>query len=63
MKQHIQQLIESALKNLGETQPWALDAPSIQMDATKDKQHGDFASNIALMLAKKASANPEKSLN
>ncbi|HLS83643.1 MAG TPA: arginine--tRNA ligase, partial [Arenimonas sp.] len=32
--------------------------PSIQVENTKDKSHGDFASNIALMLAKPAGLKP-----
>jgi arginyl-tRNA synthetase len=55
-KQHIAQLIESALTELQLT----VETPRIQIDATKDKQHGDFACNIALMLAKSAGRKPRE---
>ncbi|MDH5432556.1 MAG: arginine--tRNA ligase [Gammaproteobacteria bacterium] len=34
--------------------------PNIQVTHTKDKSHGDFATNIALMLAKPAQKNPRE---
>ncbi|WP_114417361.1 arginine--tRNA ligase [Marinospirillum perlucidum] len=34
--------------------------PRIQIDNTKDKAHGDLASNLALMSAKKAGMNPRE---
>lgn len=33
-------------------------APEIRLDATKDKAHGDFATNLAMMLAKPAGKPP-----
>jgi arginyl-tRNA synthetase len=32
--------------------------PDIQVENTKDRSHGDFASNIAMMLAKPAGMKP-----
>ncbi len=58
MKQHIEQLIQTALEQLVKTGALAVVIPAIQIDNTKDKQHGDFASNIALMLAKSAQRKP-----
>jgi arginyl-tRNA synthetase len=58
MKQHIEQLIQSALEKLQDEGKLAIPFPAIQIDATKDKQHGDFASNIALLLAKPMQSKP-----
>ena len=59
MKQQISQLIEQALDSLavqGEL-PDGLE-PRIQIDRTRDKSHGDLASNIALTLAQEAGKKP-----
>jgi len=37
-----------------------IDLPEIQIERTKDKAHGDFACNIAMMLAKSAKMNPRQ---
>ncbi|MGH8455934.1 MAG: arginine--tRNA ligase, partial [Stenotrophobium sp.] len=51
MKSHLQELLRAALQPLiAGSEVRAPD--NIQIDAAKDKSHGDFASNIALMLAK-----------
>lgn len=59
MKDTIRQLIQQALANLttAGVLPDGL-SPAIQVENTKDKTHGDFASNIAMMLAKPASMKP-----
>ncbi len=59
MKELIQTLIEQALASLVNENilPNGLNV-TIQIDNTKDKSHGDFASNIALMLAKPANMKP-----
>lgn len=54
MKQLIEQLLEQALLQLQQSMPILAHLPIIQLDRPKDKQHGDFASNIALVLAKQA---------
>lgn len=60
MKQHIESLIQVALKQL-EAAGEVLTVPAvIQVDATKDKQHGDFATNIAMTLAKAAQKKPRE---
>ena len=59
MKDTIRHLIQHALSRL--TEEGALPAgltPSIQVENTKDRSHGDFASNIAMMLAKPAGMKP-----
>lgn len=59
MKAHIQQLLEQAIVSL-QTQNILPEniQPRIAIDRTKDKSHGDFANNLALMLAKPAKQNP-----
>ncbi len=59
MKQTLKSLIEQALTTL-QTQE-ILDStfvPEVTLDRTRDASHGDFASNIALALAKSAQMNP-----
>ena len=59
MKELIAQLIESALGTLvaDGTLPAEIQ-PSIMVENTRDKAHGDYASNIALTLAKQARCKP-----
>ena len=55
----IRSLLESALVLLKEKQIIPQDIePQINIDKTKDKSHGDFASNLALILAKPAKMPP-----
>jgi len=59
MKALIQDLLEQAVTSLQEQQILPADVqPRITIDRTKDKSHGDFANNLALMLAKPAKQNP-----
>ncbi|TKD40130.1 arginine--tRNA ligase [Azotobacter chroococcum] len=61
MKDTIRQLIQQALTRL--TDDGVLPAgltPAIQVENSKDKSHGDFASNIAMMLAKPAGLKPRE---
>ena len=59
MKDTIRHLIQQALTRLTAegVLPEGL-SPVIQVENTKDKSHGDFASNIAMMLAKPAGQKP-----
>jgi len=59
MKDTIRQLIQQALTQLVNegVLPEGL-TPAIQVENTRDKTHGDFASNIAMMLAKPAGMKP-----
>ena len=59
MKQHLQQLISSAIQQLQATGTLATDI-NIQLliERTKDRRHGDFACNAALILAKLAKCKP-----
>ncbi|MBP0049917.1 arginine--tRNA ligase [Marinobacterium sp. AK62] len=61
MKEQIAQLIENALDSLIADGTLPADiTPNIQVENTRDKAHGDFASNIALTLAKPARRNPRE---
>lgn len=61
MKDTISGLLQAALDALSEDQVIPADAQyKLNIDATKDKSHGDFASNIALALAKQAGMPPRK---
>jgi arginyl-tRNA synthetase len=59
MKDSIRHLIQQALTRLTAegVLPEGL-SPTIQVENTRDKAHGDFASNIAMMLAKPAGMKP-----
>lgn len=59
-KQHLEQLIQTALQQLKQSGRLPIELPRIQLDATKDKHHGDFATNIALVLAKPAQCKPRE---
>ena len=55
MKEALQALLEATFDNLIAQGIIPEDAPRrIQVDRTKDKSHGDFATNLAMILAKPA---------
>ena len=62
MKDQLKELIESALASLISQQSLPADVSSadVQLERTKDRSHGDFASNIAMVLAKPAKMNPRQ---
>jgi arginyl-tRNA synthetase len=61
MKKKIEELILQAVETLKADGILAQEiTPNITIDRTRDAQHGDFASNLALMLAKPANANPRQ---
>ncbi|MCL7939602.1 arginine--tRNA ligase [Halomonas sp. ATCH28] len=61
MKETIIALLEGALDNLRQQGVLPADiAPSIKVDPTRDKAHGDYATNLALMLAKPAGKKPRE---
>ena len=61
MKQKIEELIVKAVETLKAEGILGLEiTPHIAIERTRDSQHGDFASNLALMLAKPAKANPRE---
>ena len=61
MKELISELVQQTISQLSDagTLPAELKY-AINIDASKDKTHGDFASNIALVLSKQASMPPRK---
>lgn len=61
MKEKITQLVQHALDTLIAQGVLPADAaPPVQIDRTRDKSHGDLASNIALALAKPAQRKPRE---
>ena len=58
-KQELAALIKTALKQLIVQENLQLaELPEVSLEIPKDKAHGDFASNIALVLAKPAGMKP-----
>jgi arginyl-tRNA synthetase len=61
VKTDLQHLLQGALKSLeGAWLPQPVDPAWITVDRTRDAQHGDFASNIAMRLAKSVGRNPRE---
>jgi arginyl-tRNA synthetase len=62
LKDQLKELIESALASLISQQslPADISSADVQLERTKDRSHGDFASNIAMVLAKPAKMNPRQ---
>ncbi len=61
MKQAIANLLTESLKKVEEEQSLTLSIPDhIQVENSRDKQHGDYASNIAMILAKQAKMTPRQ---
>ena len=60
MKEQLQNLLFKSIAKIRK-QGLISDLPEkIRLDHTKDKSHGDYATNIALVLAKQAKANPKE---
>ncbi|MCL1163188.1 arginine--tRNA ligase [Shewanella chilikensis] len=61
MKSHIQSLLEQTVATLKQQGLIPEEtAPRIQVDRTKDKSHGDLATNLAMMLTKAAAKPPRE---
>lgn len=61
MKPQIAELLNAAVTLLKEQNVLPADLePRIQVDNTRDKSHGDLATNLAMMLAKPAGKNPRE---
>lgn len=59
MKEKVAQYIQQALQTLRDAQSWPDEVvTNIQVEHTRDKAHGDFASNVAMTLAKPLKSNP-----
>ncbi len=59
MKQHLVGLLQQALASLGPEARHGQDL-AIEVERTRAKEHGDFASNLALTLAKRAGVRPRE---
>src|SRR5262245_22155754 len=61
LKQQLEQLLLSALRDISATHlPAPPDPAAVTVERTRDAQHGDFATNVALRLAKAARRNPRE---
>ncbi len=61
MKQQLQQLVEAALDRLREEGALQIETtPSILIERTREQRHGDFATNVAMVLSKEARKNPRE---
>jgi arginyl-tRNA synthetase len=61
VKQQLEHLLLTAVRGLaGGTLPDAPDPSTITVERTKDPKHGDFATNVAMRLAKPARRNPRE---
>jgi arginyl-tRNA synthetase len=59
MKKRMESLLQQAIATLkvnGDLESTL--SPQIKIDRTRDTRHGDFSSNLAMMLAKQAKSNP-----
>ncbi|MFB2657140.1 arginine--tRNA ligase [Shewanella xiamenensis] len=61
MKSHIQSLLEQTIESFKQQGILPADFEArIQVDRTKDKSHGDLATNVAMMLTKATGKNPRE---
>ena len=61
MKQELEQLLLATLTRLaGSVLPEMPAADAVVVERTRDAQHGDFATNVALRLAKAARSSPRE---
>ncbi len=60
MKHQLQALLTSALEHISAELELSLENHPIHIEATRDKAHGDFATNMAMTLTKVARRNPRE---
>jgi arginyl-tRNA synthetase len=60
LKEELEQLLRAALSRLAGSLTEVPPADAVVVERTRDAQHGDFASNVALRLAKSARRNPRE---
>jgi len=61
LKEQLIKLVTQALTTLiSQGSLPEIDLPEVQIERTKDKSHGDFACNVAMMLARTAKMNPRQ---
>jgi len=60
VKEHLRELVAQALLDLRREGkiPADMELPEYVIERTKSREHGDYATNIALLLAKRISMNP-----
>ena len=58
MKDALHELLEHALDRLHRDGALEAPAPDFVIERTRSREHGDFACNVAMLLAKKAGKNP-----
>lgn len=63
LKQKLEELLTESILNIQQATEqrfpnFKINMDNIQLQHTRDKKHGDFASNIAMVLAKKINKNP-----
>lgn len=63
MRQHIKDLLNQAIMTCQQQALLPELEPDIQIEHTKDRSHGDFATNIAMLLAKPAKRSPRDIAN
>src|SRR4026207_1778377 len=61
VKFRVEQLVQAALATLpADVLPADIVRPVVDIERTRDAAHGDFATNVALQLAKPARRNPRQ---
>ena len=61
MKQHLSQLLHQAVESLQAQGILPPDQPiDINLERTRDRSHGDFASNLAMVLCRLAHSKPRE---
>ena len=60
MKQHLRELLLTAVRSLDDPALGGLEAHDIKIDRTRQRQHGEFAANLALVLARRAHTQPRE---
>jgi len=60
VKQQLEELLQAALAGIGDASVESAKNAIVSVERTRDAQHGDFSSNIALKLAKAARRNPRE---
>ena len=60
VRQLVRELVEQGIATLRVqgTLPAGLETPDFVIERPKDRSHGDFSSNVAMLLAKPAKSNP-----
>ncbi|OGT06466.1 MAG: arginine--tRNA ligase [Gammaproteobacteria bacterium GWF2_41_13] len=60
MKVFLKELVERSLNALQQQHAWPALPYTVQIERTRDEKHGDYATNIALMLSKQVRLKPQE---